>query len=62
MRELRVKCPQCARWCGVDLECGDLAQGLTTEDFVVQCDGCGCRFCFDVYVDVLNKKPVTPKE
>jgi hypothetical protein len=33
MRELRVRCPQCKKWCEVNLDEGDLTEGGTSEGF-----------------------------
>lgn len=56
MKELVVKCPQCKALCGINLVMSDLVEGYTSTFKDVFCNKCECRFSFDVYVDVLNKK------
>ena len=55
MAALKVVCPQCAKYCDVPVEDGDLTENSTTEGFEWQCQ-CGCAFSFDVHVEINNKE------
>ncbi len=55
MKPLEVECPECKSMCGVEVGEKELVEGMETEGYEAQCDACGCKFSFNVYVDIFCK-------